>query len=148
MRSDEEVKRDYFVATERHDADGLEIPDPVPIEVPAGFKRPLSIHEQIHRALRSSEVRAAQAARGEETLEDSMDFDTGEDDPLPSSVHEQRFMQEEVVLAGSQELARRARIAEHERRKAEKAEAARKAAAAVVEPSVAPVGAPVPPKAA
>lgn len=82
---------------DRHDYQGFEQPDPMPVEMPIGFKKPLSIQEQIARALRSEKIRQAQEARGEETFDDSMDFDTGDEEGLPVTPHEIRDMQEEQL---------------------------------------------------
>lgn len=76
---------------------GYEVPDPMPVEMPIGFKKPLTIQEQIARALRSERIKQAQEARGEETFEDSMDFNTGEDETLPVTPHELRDMEEEKL---------------------------------------------------
>lgn len=92
-----------------HDEHGREIPDPTPVEMPAGFVRPPTLQEQIRAALMSAEIRRAQQERGEETLEDSMDF--GETDPedVPATVHEARVMQEEAIAFGAEEYARQER---------------------------------------
>lgn len=107
--------RACFVAHGRHDKDGYEIGNPVPKELPLGFKRPLTLQEQIARALRSQEVQLAQRARGEETFEDSMNFGPEDPDPVPVSVHQRQFVAEEVVKAGAVEHTR------EERRKAKAA---------------------------
>lgn len=77
-------------ANEKFDANGKAILDPKPIEVPVALmQRQMSINEQIARALRSRDIVMAQEARGEETLEDMLDFGNEEaDDGLPVSPHE------------------------------------------------------------
>lgn len=75
---------------ERFDAQGRLKPDPTPLEVPlALLRRQQSINEQIKAALRSHEIQRAQEARGEETIDEMLDFgeDDG-DDGLPVSPHE------------------------------------------------------------
>lgn len=99
-------------ANARFDAEGRELPDPTPVEVPLGFRKPqLTIEEQIRRALRSQEVMRAQEARGEETLDDSMYFGPDEDpsDGLPTSPHEVRDMREDLLRQGALEAERKAR---------------------------------------
>lgn len=104
------IKERYFVPTERHDKEGFEVPDPTPVELPAGFKRPLSIHEMIKQALQRQELIARQHSRGEETLEESMDFGPDDDDPLPATVHEVRDMKEEQLAADAATYARSERV--------------------------------------
>lgn len=66
----------------RFDTFGREIPDPTPMEVPHDWKRPLSLHEEIRRFVRSELSRQAEA-QGEESFEEADDFDVDEDpDPL------------------------------------------------------------------
>lgn len=61
---------------------GQEIPDPTPVSLPHGWERPLSLHEQIKRFIRSEMSQQAQLA-GEETFEEADDFEVDEDpDPL------------------------------------------------------------------
>lgn len=109
------------VVDERHDENGCERPDPRPVEMPLGFKAPPTIHEMIKRALMAERLRAMQDAAGMETLEESMDFDTGEDDELPYTPHELRDMEEEIVAQGAVEYAREQRRKEAESRKPKKA---------------------------
>lgn len=66
----------------KYDAQGREIPDPTPVSVPGGFVRPLSIQEEIRRAIRGELSRQA-AEDGLETFEEADDFDVDEEgDPL------------------------------------------------------------------
>lgn len=64
----------------RYDKQGRELPDPTPIEVPAGFGRPLTLQEQIERCFRTIVSRNAEA-RGHESFEDANDFETDDPDP-------------------------------------------------------------------
>jgi len=62
---------------------GEELPDNTPIEVPLDFVRPLTIHEEIARALRTHDFQQRLAARGMETPEEAEDFDVDDDnDPI------------------------------------------------------------------
>lgn len=70
----------------RHDAFGREIPDTTPIAVPFDFGRPLSLHDQIKRFIRS-EISQRAAAAERETFEEADDFDVDED-PDPFSAYE------------------------------------------------------------
>lgn len=63
-----------------HDRQGREIPDPVPIAVPAGLKRPESLTEQIRRLIRVDMSQQAQD-NGEESFEEANDFDIDDEDP-------------------------------------------------------------------
>lgn len=99
------------VETERHTKDGREKPDPTPKEWPLGLRRPPTLQEQIHALMRSDRIKQAQAARGEETLDDAMDF--GEDDggdELPIAAAEQRFRLEQQARE-DRELAQAAEVA-------------------------------------
>lgn len=56
-----------------------ETPDQTPVAVPLGFTRPPTLHETIQRILRSERFNAS--LQGEETFEESDDFDIP-DDPI------------------------------------------------------------------
>lgn len=58
----------------RLDHYGREIPDPTPLEIPAGFRRPETLQEQVRRLVRTSLSQHAADAGGE-TFEESEDFD-------------------------------------------------------------------------
>lgn len=61
---------------------GQELPDQTPAAVPHGWERPLSLHEQIKRFIRSEMSMQAQL-QGEESFEEADDFEVDEDpDPL------------------------------------------------------------------
>lgn len=107
----ERIKQKCGVESATHTADGLEKPDPRPVEMPLGFAKPPSMHEMIQRHLRSHAIMQRQLARGEETLEDSMDYgsdDDGED--IPPTVHEMRVMAEETLAEGAREEKRQQRV--------------------------------------
>lgn len=73
------------------DEKGREVPDPTPMEVPAGFKRPETLAEQIRRLVRSEQFAKDVAAQGFETFEESEDFDIDDDMWDPSSPYEEVF---------------------------------------------------------
>lgn len=60
------------------DEKGHEIPDPNPVAMPAGFKHPESLQNQIQRLVRGQISEAADAA-GFETFEDAEDFDVDDE---------------------------------------------------------------------
>ncbi len=73
------------------DDNGHEIPDPNPVALPLGFKRPETLAEQIQRMVRT-QVSDAALAGGAETFEDADDFDTGDDDDdEPGTPYELEF---------------------------------------------------------
>ena len=67
---------------------GLEIGNPEPMEIPVGYKQPMTLQEMLGRL---REVDRLQAQAGLETLDDAEDFDI-EDDPMdPSTAWEENF---------------------------------------------------------
>lgn len=72
------------------DGFGQELPDPTPIAVPAGFKRPETLAEQVQRLVRTHISREA-AEAGMETFEESEDFDIPDDPDDPTTVYEEWF---------------------------------------------------------
>lgn len=72
------------------DEHGNEIPDPTPIAIPAGFKVPESLSDQIRRIIQTSVSEQAQE-QGMETFEESEDFDIDDDMFDPSSPYEEVF---------------------------------------------------------
>lgn len=104
----EKLRAMYAVATDRHDANGNEIPDPTKVAMPVGFREPPTIQEMLHQALRGQAIQLALQQRGEETLEDSMDFDVDEDpDVTVRTPYETLVMQEEVIKEGALEARRK-----------------------------------------
>lgn len=78
---------------------GREIPDPRPLEIPAGFKKPESITDIIQRLVRTQLSQRAQE-EGNETWEEANDFDMDDDDPDSLfTPYELQEMQEERPLA-------------------------------------------------
>lgn len=60
------------------DENGHEVPDPRPVAIPAGFKRPETLAEQVRRLVRTSLSQQAHN-EGMETFEEAEDFDVGDD---------------------------------------------------------------------
>lgn len=60
---------------------GQEVPDPVPVAPPVGYRRPPTLQENIQRMIRSEMLQQAAAAEGFDTFEEAEDFDI-EDDPV------------------------------------------------------------------
>lgn len=69
---------------------GEEILDRTPMALPAGFKRPESLQDQIRRLIRSEKLQQALHDAGYETEEEANDFDVG-DDFDPSTPYEEQF---------------------------------------------------------
>lgn len=68
---------------------GWEVPDPTPLTLPSGFRRPETLQEQVRRLVRSTVSQIA-ADQGVETFEDSEDFDV-DDDFDPNTPYEVFF---------------------------------------------------------
>lgn len=68
---------------------GHELPDPTPLRLPSGFRRPETLQEQVARLVRTQISREAEEA-GYETFEEAEDFDV-DDDFDPSSPFETIF---------------------------------------------------------
>lgn len=78
----------------KFDKDGRELPDPRPMEIPAGFKRPETLQEQIRRLIRT-DVSAFAEDQGAESFWEANDFDTEDDDAELHPTHHE--LHEEVV---------------------------------------------------
>lgn len=72
-----------------------EIPDPTPMEIPVGYRMPMSLAEQIKAMVRTQLSQQAEA-QGEETFEEADDFEIDED-PSPISQYEMQDMAPEFV---------------------------------------------------
>ncbi len=75
--------------------DHKEHPDPTPVELPVGYDHPLPLRDEMRRFIRE-ELSNTAASAGEETFEESDDFDCHEDDELLSP-YELTELQEEYV---------------------------------------------------
>lgn len=78
----------------KHTTDGLETPDPTPIEVPAGLHRPLTLAEQLARFTASSEAKEQLARLGADTFDEADDLDVDEEGPR--SPYEKDFLGSEM----------------------------------------------------
>lgn len=63
----------------KHDAQGREIPDPTPMAIPVGARRPESLTEQIKRLVGGA-LSSRMAEQGAETLDEANDFDIPDED--------------------------------------------------------------------
>lgn len=74
----------------KFDERGREIPDPRPLEMPAGMSRPATIEEQIQRYVRGALSRMA-SEQGAETFEEADDLNVDDDEAddflTPYEVH-------------------------------------------------------------
>lgn len=64
---------------ELQDENGWEIPDPEPVAIPSGFKRPETLAEQVRRLVRSERFNEELKAAGVETFDEADDFEVDED---------------------------------------------------------------------
>lgn len=76
-------------ATAKYNKEGQEVMDPTPLAVPVGFKKPLSLQEQIKRMIRTSISQDARD-KGYESFEEASDFDIPDDPVEPDSPYEAR----------------------------------------------------------
>lgn len=72
------------------DEKGREIPDPDPIAIPMGFKKPETLAEAVQRLVKSDQWAQQMNDTDQETFAEADDFDVG-DDFDPSSPFEQVF---------------------------------------------------------
>lgn len=68
--------------------DGKEYLDDTPVAIPAGFKKPESIHEMIRRYIRSEQFASKMQAQGKETEEEANDFEVGDEEDVMLTRHE------------------------------------------------------------
>lgn len=74
------------------DANGHEIPDPIPMAPPIGYLKQPSMIENIRAMIRSENLRREAESAGKETFDEADDLDDPEaDDYEPSSPYEMRF---------------------------------------------------------
>lgn len=72
---------------EKHDDQGREIMDPTPMQPPLGYRKTLSLAEQIQQQVRLAKLRMLEDEAIAETEEEADDFNVG-DDFQPFSPHE------------------------------------------------------------
>jgi len=114
QRQPEQINLEEYLeklASKGLDANGHQIPDPVPIAPPIGYKRQPSMVEIVREAVRSEALRQAVAAAGHETFEEADDFDVGDDPELAHSPFENQFDPPiaEMVQAGAEEVKKRSK---------------------------------------
>lgn len=93
------------------DGFGREVPDPTPLELPLGFKRPETLAEQVQRLVRHS-VSEYAALHGEETFEEADDLEI-DDEFDPGTPYELEFdpiLGREITAADFQDAQRRERL--------------------------------------
>jgi len=76
---------------DKHDDEGGELGDPTPMEPPLGYKRSLSLSEQIAQQVRLQHLRILEDSAVHETEDDADDFEVG-DDYEPLSKYENEHM--------------------------------------------------------
>lgn len=76
---------------ERHDENGGEVLDPTPMQPPLGYKRTLSLSEQIAQQVRIANLKILQDMALDETEDEADDFEIG-DDYEPLSKYENDHM--------------------------------------------------------
>lgn len=92
----------------RFDDQGRELPDPTPLEIPAGMRRPESLEDQVRRLVRTHMSRQA-VAEGNESFEEANDFEIPEDDAEHFETrYEMPEMAEEVPIERAQRVDTRA----------------------------------------
>lgn len=74
----------------RLDSHGHEVPDPTPVAVPSGFRRPETLAETVARLVRR-EVSDAAEAQGFESFEEADDFEVDDDPQDPGTPYETFF---------------------------------------------------------
>lgn len=67
-----------------------EVPDPTPMAIPIGFKRPETLAEQVRRLVRSEQLSSYARSQGMESFEEAEDFDV-DDDFDPRTPYELEF---------------------------------------------------------
>lgn len=126
-----------------------ETPDPKPMQLPSGFKRPETLAEQVRRLVRSERFAQQVHDDGFETFEEADDFDVDDDPPDPSTPFEPVFdpaLGREVtpadIVRNRDGYARETETRVEARKKA----AEEKAAKAATPPAAPPAAAPEEPK--
>lgn len=97
------MKRALDAMMGRHNARGEEVLDPTPVAVPVRMKRNVNSVGDV-RALIREELSEAAERNGEETFEESLDFEVNEDDDVALSRYEFLDMQQEEFLATGRRL--------------------------------------------
>lgn len=90
MKFDEKTGEILDRLGRRLDPDGREIPDPIPMAPPVGFKRQPPLHELIREMVRSERLAQEAAQMDAGSFEEEDDFDV-DDETDPSSPWEENF---------------------------------------------------------
>lgn len=72
------------------DANGAEIPDPVPLAPPVNYQKPFDMFAHIQQLVAGEHLRLAAIQAGDETFEEADDFEIG-DDFDPTTPYEEHF---------------------------------------------------------
>lgn len=75
----------------KHTPEGYEITDPTPMQPPLGYKKSLSLSEQIAQQVRIAQLKILEDSALQESEDEADDFDVG-DDFEPLSQHENENM--------------------------------------------------------
>lgn len=85
-----------------HNQNGEEILDQTPVNVPLGFKRPMTLNERMKQMVREEASRIAQE-HGAETFEEADDFNISDDPIDPTSPWEEDFDPETPFIGAKEE---------------------------------------------
>lgn len=75
----------------QYNVHGEEILDDTPVAMPIGFQRPPSLQDQIRRMIRSEQFNYEMEKQGNETFEESEDFECGDESFDPTTPYELDF---------------------------------------------------------
>lgn len=75
----------------KHTEEGFELPDPTPMQPPLGYKKSLSLSEQIAQQVRIAHLKILEDSAVHESEDEADDFEIG-DDFEPLSPHENDHM--------------------------------------------------------
>lgn len=110
-----------------------EKPDPNPMQIPAGFRRPPTLAEQVARLVRSERFMQEARDAGFETFEEAEDFDIDDDPVDPSTPYEPFFdpaLGREVTPADILDERKRAHMSSETEKRTEARKRAKEAKAA------------------
>lgn len=96
-----------------HDAEGRELPDPVPMAPAVGFVQNPSMFDVMRDMIRGERLRAYAELQGSETWEEAQDFSVDEDE-FPTSPFEGEFEPMEDMMARREQRFRSRFIEEEE----------------------------------
>lgn len=100
---------------------GQEVPDPRPVALPVGFKRPKTVQETIKDLLRNEDLKKALAVHELDTFEEADDFNTGEPDPMSGTPYEDCFEPDIPGLAAREQEIRAGAVLDRPMEKKRKA---------------------------